>query len=133
MAQWLSALGVPAWSVDWARFSYFEVEKLIWIASMGLLGQRHGCTVGEVVDQHADELEPLIDELSQVCRADMGVDVPLDYLLNNIVAYSLEIPHFRNTVKERPWRNGWFLETAERRGVHTPLHRQWMAEVSGGA
>jgi hypothetical protein len=44
-------------------------------------------------------------------------------------AYSRTIPSWRGAVKEWPWRNGWFVAEASRRGVPTPLHTVWLARV----
>lgn len=122
MTRWFVQLGLEARALDWAGFSYFELEKAIWLSALGLLCARERLTVGEVVDQHPHDLERLVDELRQVGRAAIGVDVPLPYLLARVVAYSRQIAFFRASVKEWDWRNGWFADQAVRFGVDTPLH-----------
>ncbi|MBN2797902.1 MAG: hypothetical protein JXX28_02030 [Deltaproteobacteria bacterium] len=129
VAGWLSALGVTSWSVDWARFSYYEVEKLVWIAAFGPLCERHDTDVGGVVTDHREALEALTAELNRMCRVSMGVDVPTEHLVAKLVDYSLTIPTYRGAVKEWRWRNGWFVHEARRYGIATPTHDRLLAEL----
>ncbi len=129
VAHWLTTLGLAGWSVDWARFTYLEVEKLVWICAVGPLCKHTGATVGEVVEDHREQLAALVSELSRVCRASMGVDVPDDYLLDRLCGYSRTIPDFRASMSEQPWRNGWFVSEAERCRVATPVHHAVLGAV----
>jgi hypothetical protein len=126
---WLGAIGVPAHETDWARFSAAELEKLVWNGAFGLLCQRFDADVGTVCDAHADTLDALVRELSRVCRASLGVEVPHAWLLDRLIAYSRTIPTYQGAVKEWRWRNGWFDAAARRYGLETPLHRKLLAEV----
>jgi len=119
---WLVDLGIPAISVDWARFSAFELEKLIWTSAFGVLCETFDCDVGTICAERTAELRSLVRELSRVGRASMGVDLPIEWLLGRLCAYSASIPTTRASVKEWRWRNGWFVEEAARRGVATPVH-----------
>lgn len=132
VAAWFSALGVTAWSVDWARFTYSEVEKLTWIAAHGLLCERHHATVGEIAEQHQDELAALVAELSRICRVSMGVDVATTHLVEKHLEYSRSIPAYQGAVREWPWRNGWFVQEARQFGMDTPVHDRLLAEIGRG-
>ena len=122
VARWLGQLGLAARDVDWARFSYYELEKLLWLACHGVLCEKHGVTVGELVAGHRDELHALVAELLLVGRAALGVDVPADYVVDRLVRYSETIPTWSASVKEWDWRNGWLVDRAREHGIATPLH-----------
>jgi len=122
-AGFLIDVGLSAISVDWAKFSSTELEKLIWNAAFGVLCERFQCDVGTVVEQHLVDLRALVTELARIGRASMGVDLPLDWLVARLCKYSLSIREWRGSVKEYPWRNGWFLAEAGRFGIPTPVHR----------
>lgn len=119
---WMVDLGLPAQSVDWARFSAFELEKLVWICAFGVLCEIFECDVGTVCAERAAELRSLVTELLRVGCASTGVDLPMDWLLGRLCAYSRSIATTRVTVKEWRWRNGWFVEEAARYGIATPVH-----------
>ena len=120
--RWFVRLGLPAQVVDWPRFCAWELEKLCWNAAFGLLCEVYDCTVGEVCDQHEDDLRALVSDLRRVGRASTNVDLPQDWLVERLMAYSRSIPDYRGAVKEWPWRNGWFVREAVRLGVSTPEH-----------
>jgi ketopantoate reductase len=129
MTHWFSSLDLETQSMDWGRFSAYELEKLIWLSAFGLLSERYDLTVGEVLEQQADSLEALVEELRQVGRAAMAVDLPLDYLMKRLGAYTQSIPTWSASVKEWSWRNGWFDKTALRFRVKTPLHRELLVAI----
>ncbi len=133
LARWLGHLGLTAESVDWARFSAYELEKLLWLAVHGPLCEAHGATVGEVATTHRDELAALVDELRRLGRAAMGVDVPQDWLLPRLVDYSTSIGDYRASVKEWPWRNGWLVDQSRRLGIDTPCHDAALRAAGQGA
>jgi ketopantoate reductase len=126
MARFLSSLGLEAHAMDWGRFSYYELEKLLWLATHGLLCQAHRCTVGELVARHREELRALVAELCVVGRAAWGVDADPDYVTDRLVAYSETIPTWPAAVKEWRYRNGWLRSEARRLKVPTPLHDAWI-------
>lgn len=129
MVGWFIDLDLEAIGLNWARFSRFELEKLIWNTAFGLLCEHLECDVGTVCADHRAELEALVAELSRVGRASLGLDVPLDFLVDRLCAYSSSIPDYRGSVKSWPWRNGWFLEEAKRYRVATPRHEELLRAV----
>ena len=128
-ARWLGAIGITAEDVDWARFSIYEVEKLLWLAIFGPLCQIHGLSVGGVADAHRDEIAALVQELVPVARASYGVDPDRGWLTERLVAYSQSIPAYTASIKEWPWRNGWLRDVANRHGIATPLHDEALARA----
>lgn len=124
---WLRAVGVPAREVDEATFVALEAEKLLWNTVYGLLSQATGRTVGEVADEHGDDVLALVTELLPL----LASPVPLDpaALAGAMGAYSRTIAGWRGAVKEWAWRNGWFVAEAARRGVPTPRHADWLVRV----
>lgn len=112
VSRWLAEAKVPAREVDWARFSLYELEKMIWIAAFGALGDAYGEDVGTISATRPTELAALADELRTVGRAVMGVDIELDFLMKRLCGYADRIPRFRAGVRELAWRNGWFVQKA---------------------
>lgn len=82
-------------------------EKLIWICAYMLIGQKHGCTVGEVEQDHADEVCSLVRELCDGAARVEGVQFK-DGTEERLQAYSRSVAHFPTAVKEFEWRNGYF-------------------------
>lgn len=132
MVQWLVTIGIKAHQVDWACFSARELEKLVWNAAFGLMCERYNCSVGTIVEDHRQELEALVVELSAVGRSMMGVDLPLDFLMGRLCEYSSKIADHRGAVSEFRWRNGWFVKGAAQRKVATPLHHELLRAVGRG-
>lgn len=128
-ARFLVACGVAAEAVDRARFGACELEKLAWLVVFGALCDRHGETVGQVADARVDEVRALAEEVRRVGQAAMGVDLALDDLVRRLCDYSRSIPDFRAASKEAPWRHGWLLDTAARRGLATPRLRETLART----
>ena len=129
MSRWFGAMGLAAESVDWGRFSFYELQKMCWIAAFGPLCDRHQTPVGAIVSDHRDELQALVAELAAVGRAASGVDVPLPYLVDSLCDYSKTIPDYRASTKEWRWRNGWFVDTARRRGIDIPIQRELLTAI----
>jgi ketopantoate reductase len=132
MTHWFAAMGLEAQSMDWGRFSAYELEKIIWLSAFGLLCENYKMSVGEVLDNQLDVLEELVEEIRQVGRAAMSVDIPLDYLMKRLATYSRSIPNWRAAVKEWSWRNGWVDKSATRYRVETPLHRELLRAIGKG-
>lgn len=124
VAAWFEALGVEARAVDWATFSYQELEKLVWLAAHGPLCEHFGATVAEVGTQHREALRELAGELWAVGARAWGVEAPIDHVVERLVDYSSTLPDYRASVKEWRWRNGWFRDTAARLGLETAMHER---------
>ncbi|MEZ4317661.1 MAG: hypothetical protein R3F61_09155 [Myxococcota bacterium] len=122
MARWMAMIELRGRSVDWARFSYYELEKLTWLCVMGPMCEKHDCTVGDVITKHADELREVVAEFQAFGRVEFSVHPTVDYLYDRVVEYSASIPGFRAGVKEWQWRNGAVLETVIEREVVMPRH-----------
>lgn len=129
VARFLRALSIPAEAIDWARFSYYELEKLLWLAAHGPLCEALDATVDQIAEHHADQLRALVVELAAVGRAAWGVEADASFLVERLIDYSASIPGYRASVKEWPWRNGWLVEAAARYGVDTPLHTALLRET----
>jgi len=129
MARWFGAMGLAAESVDWGRFSFYELQKMCWIAAFGPLCDRHQVPVGRVVSEHRAELEALVAELASIGRVAFGVDVPLAYLVQSLCDYSNTIPDYRASTKEWRWRNGWFVATGARHRIDTPVHLELLRAI----
>jgi len=133
VAGWFRRMDLEAEAVDPAAFAAYELEKVCWLAIFGALGELYGETVGQTATRHRDEVARMADELRRVGRVALGVDVPLERLVDRLVAYSLRIPDFRASVKEWPWRNGWLDRAAARYGVDTSFHRDVLCRIGKGA
>jgi ketopantoate reductase len=108
LVRWFAAMDLKARKVDWARFSYYEFEKLTWLCVFGVLCDAHDCTVGDAL-AHEDDLRALVDEMTHYGRGELNVDAPQDYLLERLGDYTRSIPEYRASVKEWDWRNGAVL------------------------
>lgn len=122
----LTSLGVPAELATPERFVALELEKLIWNCAFGLCCELFAATVGEVVEQRADELRAVVAELLAVGERVFDVDLELDPLIERLCAYSRSIPDYRGAVKEWRWRNGAFVLAAEQHGVAMPTHARFL-------
>jgi ketopantoate reductase len=122
LADAFADIGLPATVLDDEGFRAVELEKLIWNCAFGLFCQAFECNVGAVVEHHRPRLRLLVGELLKVGAPTLGVELELDPLLDRLCAYSLSIPNYVGSVKEWPWRNGWFVKTARSRRVRTPTH-----------
>jgi len=129
MVRWFSRMRLKARAVDWARFSYYELEKLTWICTLGPLCEKYDCTVGEVVEQHSDELKALAAEFQLFGRQAFSVHAEVDYLHGKLVDYSRSIPGYRAGVKEWSWRNGAVLDVAIERGFAMPQLLQLLIDT----
>lgn len=119
MARWFAVMKLKARATDWARYSYYELEKLTWLCVFGVLCDAHACTVGEAL-AHEDDLDALIGEMVRFGRAELNVDPPLDYLKERLVEYTRSIPDYRAAVKEWEWRNGAVLRAMAHRDQRMP-------------
>lgn len=121
---WLAQVQVPASVASAASFAETELEKLLWNCCFGLLCEHTDGPVGAVVEQHDDLLTALANELLDVGMPTFGLslDAPARAeLVERLRNYSRSIPDYRGAVKEWPWRNGWFVQTASAPGLHEEL------------
>ena len=125
----LHALQIPAEVVDSPQFMAWELEKLLWNCVFGLLCQAHGCSVGGVLADHALDIATLTDELLRVGQAALGLRVDGGAVLQRLIDYSAAIADNRASVKEWPWRNGWFVQMAAQQGSKLPLHTALCAQA----
>ncbi len=102
--------------------------KLAWICVTGVLGQALGVPVGDLLADHAADMDALCAELAPVLAAHADTAAAPD-LADRVRTYSASVAHYRTTVKEWRWRNGWLLAQATRFGVDLPLHRRWLARA----
>jgi hypothetical protein len=123
IARILGAAGIPSRVVNWAGFTYFECEKLLWTAIFGVLSEKHGVDVGTVASAHRDEVAGLVNELLPVLRATHGVDPERGPVIDRLCLYASRIPTWKAGVREWRWRNGWLEASARRFRKDTPLHR----------
>lgn len=130
VAEWCVTMDLDAQVVDWARFSAFEVEKMIWLAAFGAMGDAYDEDVGTIAMTRVGELAIVVEELRCVGRAVMGVDLDLDWLIKRLCAYAMSIPRFRAGVREITWRNGWFIARGGEYGVEQPAHLR-LLQVAG--
>lgn len=120
----LRRLDVPATTVEPAAFARLEAEKLLWNTVCGLLSEVLERPVGELPPA---EVRALVDELAPLLEGPLGVALDPAALAEGMLAYSASVAGWRGAVREWPWRNGWFVDEARRRGVPTPRHAAWLA------
>jgi hypothetical protein len=130
VAEWFVSLDLDASVLGWAQFSSYELEKMIWLAAFGAMGDAYGEDVGTVATNRVGELAIVVEELRCVGRAVMGVDLDLDALMHDLIAYSMSIPRFRAGVREFTWRNGWFMAKGADYHVDQPAHVR-LLQVAG--
>lgn len=120
--------------LDSEEFQKPLLEKLIWISSFMLVGARHpGATVGDVEENHREEVVELINELAAVASAEKKVEFDPG-MEERLCSYSRLISHFPTAIKEFKWRNGWFYSISKQaldngKTDPCPLHTSWLKEV----
>lgn len=129
VAAWLTHLGVPAAVVGPEDFASAELEKLVWNVAFGVICQARGVTVDQVCALHAGLLRVLVGELVGVAAPALDVEVEPEALLRRLCAYSQAIAGYRAAVKEWPWRDGWFVQEARRRGQTLAMHRSLLDDA----
>lgn len=133
IVDWFRRMDLEAEELSPEIFAIREFDKVCWLAVFGPLCELHGETVGEVATHRRDEVTRLAAELREVGRVALGVEVPLEELVDSLVGYSKSIPDFRAGVKEWPWRNGWLDRAAVRYGIDTSFHRDVMRRIGKGS
>lgn len=125
VANWWSALGLPAAATSAREFAEVELEKLLWNTILGVVCQARGCDVGTAAQAHRAQIAELVAELAPLAAPALGIaaaDVDCPGLTNRLCAYSASIASYRAAVKEWPWRNGWFVDRARALAIRTPAH-----------
>ncbi len=127
----LVALGIPARDVDWLTFTYYELEKTVWLSAFGLLCESHGVNVGAIAADHRHELSVLVRELMSVGRRVYGIDAPHAFTLDRLVRYAQSIASWPAAVRDIPYRTGWFDDAARRAGMELAAFQALLARRSG--
>ena len=129
VVDWFKMLELEAQALDASEFEEFELEKLLWISVFGLCCQALDMTVGEVVESRSEVINSLVAELMLVSAKEFPVSVSSKEMAGRLCTYSLSIHSYRASVKEWSWRNGYFVDTAARMGIRTPLHAELLARI----
>lgn len=127
---WFKDLGLEAKVVERAAFTEEMVSKLIWNCTFGLMCEVYGASVGELVAQKRPAIDGLVGEFVTVANAALGSKLDAMIVSHGACEYSLSIPNYTGALKQHPWRNGWFVDSASRLGIGTPLHQQLMQRAA---
>jgi len=125
--------GLSCKVLEWVPFQRAMLEKLVWISAFMLVGAKHGCSVGEVEQQHQEEVNLLIKELAAAGEAELGITLD-DGCVERLNAYARAVAHFPTAVKEFEWRNGFFYNISSEalkagKPDPCPTHTAWLQEV----
>lgn len=127
VVDWMLAHGLPAKEVSPTRFAQIELEKLAWNCVFGVMGQATGLGVGAVVREQGGAFEALSAELLTIGARALQVKVDIPAITSSMANYAQSIPAYRASVKEWPWRNGWFVELARADGTFAQSeHAAWL-------
>jgi ketopantoate reductase len=126
MANWFHAIELAADAVSADAFSNEMASKLIWNCVFGLLCDVHDAPVGRICSHHRDAVDALAQELISVINAGIHTSLEPQATILDLVAYSESIPDYQGTLKQWPWRNGWFVNTAKTLGRPTPIHDDFL-------
>lgn len=129
VSEWLCDIGLNAHAVSADAFGLVEFEKLLWNVIYCLSSERFGVSVGRLVVDYSLDIKRLFHELVDIGEPTFGVVADRAALLDRLNAYSSSIPDYCGTMKEWPWRNGWFVKTAQDLGRPSPEHQQGIDAV----
>ena len=132
MVYWFERLDLPARIASWPGFLGAELEKMLWLASFGLMCTRYDCDVGTVLAEHRAEHAALVEELAVVARVGIGIEAPPGYWVAQLRAYGEVLSTWKVSLKEWSFRNGWFIDQARRWHVPIPIH-DGLTRVIGGS
>ena len=107
---------IPAQEVTGSEFASLELEKLLWIAAHGLMGETYQQSVGDIMAHREEELRELVYEYASLGIRALDLTISKENLYERVKAYSLSIPQWQARVKEWPWRNQWFEDLAHAKG-----------------
>ena len=103
-------------------FDVSMCSKYLWICVMGVLCDYYDCTVGEVLDKYSDSIEELTLECAGIVSQNTGILLN-EEIVTELNDYTKTIPHYRCSVKEWKWRNGWLWEREQ-----SPIHQKFLGE-----
>jgi hypothetical protein len=129
-------VGLQANAVPAPEFAAIEVEKLLWNSVFGLLCEALQQPASQVAKAHEADVAALVHELLPVALtaateaiALLGQAEQEQALTRRLCAYSAALGGYQASVKEWPWRNGWFVTAAQARNLLLPLHDQWLRQI----
>ncbi|MCY4443548.1 MAG: hypothetical protein OXC44_01960 [Proteobacteria bacterium] len=102
--------------LDQLRYRQCAYEKLIWLSAFGLLCDIYNTSVTYIVTNHKPALEKLSKELCSIIYNKQKITLEQGWL-DRLCSYSLSLGHYTASLKEYPYRNGWFVKQQ-----HTPYH-----------
>ena len=122
VSKWFQYVELEAEVVTRESFSTEMASKLIWNCTFGLMCDVYQVSVGVLVEEHRTEVDALIAELCMVAGEGIGCALEPVQISADLCAYSLSIHGYRGALKQWEWRNGWFVDVAERMSLSTPIH-----------
>ena len=126
MTEFFRELDLEARCVSRQDFSNEMASKLIWNCVFGLLSDVIDRPVGTICTDYRASVDELVAELVAVCNAGIQTTLEATTTSDALVAYSMSIPEYQGALKQWEWRNGWFVETARRLSMDTPLHDKFL-------
>ena len=119
---WFQAMELAAKGVSRMDYTQEMISKLIWNCTFGLLCDVHDQSVGMVVEQHSDVIGALVGEFCLVANQALEIELSAEHVAETACAYSMTIPQYQGSMKQWEWRNGWFVQAAQKGMVSTPTH-----------
>ena len=104
-------------------FDVSMCSKYLWICVMSVLCDYYQCDVGTVLDKYSDSIRELTIECSTIVAKHTGIPLG-DQLYKELNDYTRTIPHYRCSVKEWKWRNGWLWDREP-----SVLHQRFLGET----
>lgn len=131
VVSWMKAHGLEAAEVSPEQFAAVELEKLAWNCVFGVMGQALQQGVGELLEEHGDDYRALSHELLTIGAAQLGIDLDVTARSESMAQYARSISQYRASVKEWPWRNGWFVQLQREQGSFAGSHHARWLERAG--
>jgi len=126
MTRLFASLDLAARGVVRSEFSNEMASKLIWNCVFGLLCDVFDQPVGWVCTEERGAVDALVAELVEVVNRGIGTTIKANPTSDDLVSYSMSIPSYQGTLKQWVWRNGWFVEAADRLKFKTPIHDEFL-------
>ena len=126
VTSWFQSIDLQAREVDRLSFVNEMMSKLIWNCVFGLLCDVHDCSVGALCASRMDDVSGLITELTTMSNMAGGTTLDAEDVCRSLCEYSLSIPKYQGTMKQWPWRNGWFVAAAAETGEPCALHAKFL-------